>query len=62
MQPEYVELVDPQSLAPLTTIEDQGRLAIAAHLGSTRLIDTMVLTVRQPIIAIDGPAGLENLQ
>ena len=57
VQPEYVELVDPQSLAPLTTIEDQGRLAIAAHLGSTRLIDTMVLTVRQPIIAIDGPAG-----
>ncbi|MCC5900209.1 MAG: bifunctional pantoate--beta-alanine ligase/(d)CMP kinase [Phormidium sp. BM_Day4_Bin.17] len=57
VQPEYVELVDPQSLVPLTTIKEQGRLAIAAHLGSTRLIDTMLLTVRQPIVAIDGPAG-----
>jgi pantoate ligase/cytidylate kinase len=36
-------------------------LAIAARLGSTRLIDNKILCdkdqIRQPIIAIDGPAG-----
>lgn len=42
---------------PLETIEEAGLLAIAAYVGSTRLIDNMILRVRQPIIAIDGPAG-----
>ncbi len=55
--PEYIALVDPQTLQPLDTITQQGRLLIAAHLGSTRLIDTMSLTARSPIVAIDGPAG-----
>ena len=32
-------------------------LAIAAYVGSTRLIDNIVLKKRQPIVAIDGPAG-----
>lgn len=32
-------------------------VAIAARLGSTRLIDNTILRDRQPIIAIDGPAG-----
>ncbi len=32
-------------------------LAIAARIGSTRLIDNIILHDRQPIIAIDGPAG-----
>jgi len=54
---EYVELVDPQTLLPLETIEEAGLLAIAAYLGSTRLIDNIILRDRQPIIAIDGPAG-----
>ncbi|OAB58185.1 cytidylate kinase [Phormidium willei BDU 130791] len=57
LTPEYIELVDPQTLQPIDTINQQGRLLIAAHLGSTRLIDTMSLTVRSPIVAIDGPAG-----
>ncbi|MEO1006885.1 MAG: (d)CMP kinase, partial [Cyanobacteria bacterium J06638_38] len=34
-----------------------GLLAIAAYVGSTRLIDNIVLQKRQPIVAIDGPAG-----
>ena len=54
---QYVELVDPASLQPLEKITTSGLLAIAAHVGSTRLIDNIVLTKRQPIIAIDGPAG-----
>jgi len=54
---QYLELVHPETLAPLDIIEDVGLLAIAAYLGSTRLIDNIKLNTRQPIIAIDGPAG-----
>jgi len=54
---EYIELVDPVSLAPLDRLDRSGLLAIAARLGSTRLIDNVVLMTRPPIIAIDGPAG-----
>jgi pantoate ligase / CMP/dCMP kinase len=54
---QYVDLVDPQSLQPLEQIEETGLLAIAGFLGETRLIDNILLRQRQPIIAIDGPAG-----
>ena len=55
--PQYVELVHPYTLAPLEEIETVGMLAVAAFVGTTRLIDNVVLRARQPIIAIDGPAG-----
>ena len=54
---QYVELVDPINLQPIDKIEPRGLLAIAAHVGSTRLIDNIMLQKRQPIVAIDGPAG-----
>jgi pantoate ligase/cytidylate kinase len=54
---EYVELVHPDTLQPLTLVKDRGLLAIAAKIGATRLIDNIMLKKRQPIIAIDGPAG-----
>lgn len=59
---EYIELVEPNTLMFLATVEEEGMLAIAARLGSTRLIDNTILCdvydgLRQPIIAIDGPAG-----
>lgn len=57
IQPEYVELVDPITLMPLEKIQEVGLLAIAARLESTRLIDNILLANRQPIVAIDGPAG-----
>lgn len=57
LQPEYIELVDPMTLKSLDTVTDEGLLALAARLGSTRLIDNTVLRDRRPIIAIDGPAG-----
>lgn len=57
LQVEYVELVHPTTLMPLEQVEDSGLLAIAARLGSTRLIDNVVLKHRKPIVAIDGPAG-----
>jgi pantoate ligase / CMP/dCMP kinase len=57
MKPEYIELVNPETLAPLEQVEESGLLAIAARLGKTRLIDNVLLQIRQPILAIDGPAG-----
>lgn len=58
IQPEYIELVHPLTMTPLQNLETTGLLAIAARLGSTRLIDNVVLKhQRQPIVAIDGPAG-----
>ncbi len=54
---EYIELIEPNTLMFLETVQEEGMLAIAARLGSTRLIDNTILRDRQPIIAIDGPAG-----
>ncbi|WP_439566388.1 bifunctional pantoate--beta-alanine ligase/(d)CMP kinase, partial [Gloeocapsopsis crepidinum] len=54
---EYVELVHPLTLMPLEKVEESGMLAIAAQVGAARLIDNIILQNRQPIIAIDGPAG-----
>jgi pantoate ligase/cytidylate kinase len=54
---EYIELVEPTTLMPLETIKEEGMLAVAARLGSTRLIDNIILRDRKPIVAIDGPAG-----
>jgi len=54
---EYAELVDPDTLAPLFVVETAGLLAVAARIGSTRLIDNIILRNRRPIVAIDGPAG-----
>ncbi|HEY9691513.1 MAG TPA: bifunctional pantoate--beta-alanine ligase/(d)CMP kinase [Oculatellaceae cyanobacterium] len=56
-QMEYLELVDPTTLIPLEQVAETGLLAIAAKIDSTRLIDNIILRNRQPIVAIDGPAG-----
>jgi len=40
---DYVELRDPDSLAPLDAITDRALMALAVVLGSTRLIDNTVL-------------------
>jgi pantoate ligase / CMP/dCMP kinase len=54
---EYLELVDPGTMAAIDRVENAGLLAIAARVGQTRLIDNLLLSQRQPVIAIDGPAG-----
>jgi pantoate ligase / CMP/dCMP kinase len=54
---EYAELVDPNTLIPLEVVETAGLLAVAAKIGSTRLIDNIIMKNRLPIVAIDGPAG-----
>jgi pantothenate synthetase len=40
-----VSLVDPDSLAAITTIDDRAVLALAVWIGSTRLIDNRLLVV-----------------
>ncbi len=57
MKTEYIELVHPITLAPVKVVEEAGLLAVAVRLGSTRLIDNVLLRTRKPILAIDGPAG-----
>ncbi|MEA5518107.1 bifunctional pantoate--beta-alanine ligase/(d)CMP kinase [Limnoraphis robusta] len=54
---EYLQLVDPDTMAPLTFVREVGLLAIAARVNTTRLIDNVILRNRKPILAIDGPAG-----
>jgi pantoate ligase/cytidylate kinase len=54
---DYIELVHPRTLKLLERVDECGLLAIAAYLGSTRLIDNILLQDRKPIVAIDGPAG-----
>jgi pantoate--beta-alanine ligase len=44
---DYAELRDPDSLLPLTTLEDTGaRLLVAARIGRARLIDNMPVSRR----------------
>jgi pantoate--beta-alanine ligase len=43
VQPEYVELVHPETFAPCEELEREAVLAIAARIGQTRLIDNAIL-------------------
>ncbi|MCS7293609.1 MAG: bifunctional pantoate--beta-alanine ligase/(d)CMP kinase [Gloeomargarita sp. SKYBB_i_bin120] len=54
---QYLELVHPETLQPLTVVETEGILAVAVVLASVRLIDNVWLRSRLPMVAIDGPAG-----
>lgn len=44
-RPDYVEIVDTSNLEPLETIRGEALLAMAVHIGQTRLIDNLLLTV-----------------
>lgn len=41
---EYFAIVDPLSLEPVDTVESEVLVAVAARVGSTRLIDNMLLS------------------
>ncbi|HET6779255.1 MAG TPA: pantoate--beta-alanine ligase [Gemmatimonadales bacterium] len=40
---EYIAVVDPEALAPVRTADGETIVALAARIGSTRLIDNIVL-------------------
>jgi pantoate--beta-alanine ligase len=45
VEPEYLALVHPKTLAPLSSVDGDGALvAVAARVGATRLIDNTLLT------------------
>jgi pantoate--beta-alanine ligase len=54
VEPEYVELVDPETLLPCDELARESLLVLAARIGETRLIDNTILrptaasTSRQP--------------
>lgn len=50
---DYLALVDPETLQPLSRSHDAALLAVAARSGSTRLIDNVTMTVGPAA----GPAG-----
>jgi pantoate--beta-alanine ligase len=43
VEPEYVELVDPETLLPCEELTRESLLALAARVGETRLIDNAIL-------------------
>jgi pantoate--beta-alanine ligase len=43
---DYLELVETEGLRPLEKIEGEVLIALAAFLGTTRLIDNVILDVR----------------
>jgi pantoate--beta-alanine ligase len=43
VQPEYLELVDPETLEPREELTGESLLALAARVGETRLIDNTIL-------------------
>ena len=49
VEPEYIALVQPDTLDPVARLERPALLAIAARIGSTRLIDNMTLDPSLPI-------------
>ncbi len=54
---DYVELVDPRTLAPLPVLERPGRLCLAAYVGRARLIDNAEL---RPADSIASGGGSES--
>jgi pantoate--beta-alanine ligase len=44
VEPEYLELVRPDDLQPVTRVDGDALLAVAARVGGTRLIDNTILT------------------
>ncbi len=43
VEPEYLELVDPETLEPCDRLTGEALLALAARVGETRLIDNAIL-------------------
>jgi pantothenate synthetase len=49
VEPEYLELVEPRTLAPVTAINGEVLVAVAARVGETRLIDNTLIQTTDPL-------------
>jgi pantoate--beta-alanine ligase len=47
-KPQYVEIVDAESLEPVGEVEGQVLLAMAVFIGRARLIDNLVVRIPKP--------------
>lgn len=54
---EYAELVDPESLAPVTRLKGDALVAVAARVGSARLIDNTTVRAADRSHALEQPIG-----
>ena len=43
VEPDYLALVDPETLAPVEAIDREVLVAVAARVGDVRLIDNTIL-------------------
>jgi pantoate--beta-alanine ligase len=50
---EYVEARDADELRPIEQLDGDVLLALAAHLGSTRLIDNVAISIRGDDVTVD---------
>jgi len=56
VEPEYVAVVDPDTLAPLDTATEWMLVAVAARVGPVRLIDNLLIDHRQTQVATSSEA------
>ncbi len=56
VEPEYVAVVDPDTLAPLDTATERMLVAVAARVGPVRLIDNLLIDHRQTQVATSSEA------
>jgi pantoate--beta-alanine ligase len=63
VEPEYVALVEPDTLEPVTRLAGETLLAVAARIGEVRLIDNALLTpaARQASAAAQQPTAARDL-
>ena len=47
-QIDYVSILDPETLEPLKTVTDRALVALAVHMGPTRLIDNILIDLNNP--------------
>lgn len=54
VEPEYLALVDPEDLSPVSEVLEGTLLAVAAHVGRVRLIDNTILAPAADALAANG--------
>jgi pantoate--beta-alanine ligase len=57
IRPEYLELVSPETLEPVASIEAEMLAVVAAQVGGTRLIDNARIRVLAAVAAAPGATG-----